>query len=158
MKIIKGDLISLALAGEFDVIAHGCNCMSTQASGIAKQMVANFQTNNHTLYPLENPLLKGHINKLGQIQFAERAPGVIVVNMYTQYRYGRNYTDGQYKPIDYEALKLCCKKLNHIFAGQKVGLPWIGTGLAGGDKSIVEQIFKDTLTDVDLTIVEYEKV
>jgi hypothetical protein len=42
-KEIKGDLIALALAGEFSVIAHGCNCFSTQKSGIAKYMVEHFE-------------------------------------------------------------------------------------------------------------------
>ncbi len=26
MPVIKGDLVKLALAGQFDVIVHGCNC------------------------------------------------------------------------------------------------------------------------------------
>ena len=34
-KEIEGNLISLALAGNFDVIAHGCNCFCTMQSGIA---------------------------------------------------------------------------------------------------------------------------
>ena len=41
---VKGDLIEMALAGDFDVIAHGCNCFCKQRSGIAKQMVENFST------------------------------------------------------------------------------------------------------------------
>lgn len=35
MKTIKGDLIQLALANEFDVIIHGCNCFCTMGKGIA---------------------------------------------------------------------------------------------------------------------------
>ena len=42
MKIITGDLISLALAGEFDVIVHGCNCFCVMGAGIAKQMFKTF--------------------------------------------------------------------------------------------------------------------
>ena len=38
MKIIKGDLIKLALQGEFDVIVHGCNCFCTMGAGIAKSI------------------------------------------------------------------------------------------------------------------------
>lgn len=33
MKIIKGDLIKLALDGKFDVIIHGCNCFAQWEQG-----------------------------------------------------------------------------------------------------------------------------
>ncbi|MGJ4995019.1 hypothetical protein ACQR0Z_11425 [Bradyrhizobium sp. HKCCYLS3077] len=38
MKIIKGDLIKLALDGHIDVIVHGCNCQCTMGAGIAKSI------------------------------------------------------------------------------------------------------------------------
>lgn len=37
MKRIEGDLIKLALAGEFDVVVHGCNCFCKMGAGFAKQ-------------------------------------------------------------------------------------------------------------------------
>ena len=42
MKYIKGDLIKLALTGNFEVIAHGCNCMCTMGAGIAKTIKSEF--------------------------------------------------------------------------------------------------------------------
>ena len=41
-KEVKGDLIKLTLEGEFDVIAHGCNCFCTMGSGIAVAMKNTF--------------------------------------------------------------------------------------------------------------------
>ena len=38
MNIVKGNLVTLALAGEFDVIIHGCNCFNTMGSGVAKDI------------------------------------------------------------------------------------------------------------------------
>ena len=38
MKIIEGDLIQLALDGEFDLIIHGCNCFCSMGAGIAKSI------------------------------------------------------------------------------------------------------------------------
>jgi O-acetyl-ADP-ribose deacetylase (regulator of RNase III) len=35
MKTVVGDLIQLALNGEFDVIIHGCNCQCVMGKGIA---------------------------------------------------------------------------------------------------------------------------
>lgn len=160
MKIVKGDLISMALSGEFDVIGHGCNCLSTQGAGIAKQMVATFGTDK---FPME---LRGRaFTKLGNIDYQikslflgpDHTKELRVVNMYTQYRYGKNHSDGDIKPIDYDALALCFKKLNHLFSGKKIGLPWIGCGLAGGSKEIVKGLMEKHLTDVDLIVVEYNK-
>ena len=60
---------------------------------------------------------------------------LVVVNSYTQYNYGKNHTDGVSKPLDYEALTMCMRKINHTFKGKRIGLPQIGAGLAGGDGS-----------------------
>ena len=85
-------------------------------------------------------------------------PYLIVVNSYTQYKYGSNHIDGVKKPIDYEALTLCMRKINHIFAGKHIGLPGlIGCGLAGGKEEIVKEIIKKELKDCDVTIVYLNK-
>ena len=181
MKIIKGNLITLALAGEFDVISHGCNCFCTMGAGIAPHMAKAFGVDKYTR---ENEFYKGDYNKLGTISygahilnwgsnlpFAENnnlddtlwreikkrtadLTYVEVVNSYTQYGFGRNHDGGSQTPLDYVALELCMQKINHTFKGKRVGLPWIGCGLAGGDKNRVREILERTLTDVELTIVE----
>lgn len=155
---IDGDLIELALDGKFDAIAHGVNCMCTQKSGIAPQMVKAFNTDK---YDLENPhLYKGDINKLGQIEhFATRLKNmkwVSVVNAYTQYNYGKNHIDGSDKPLDYQALTLCMRKMNNVFKGQHIGLPRIGAGLAGGDWDLIKFIIQDELKDCKITVVNYK--
>lgn len=35
---VVGDLLDLALKGEFNVIVHGCNCNCTMNSGVAKAL------------------------------------------------------------------------------------------------------------------------
>lgn len=164
MNKIKGDLIALAKKGEFDVIAHGCNCFCKQKSGIAKQMVEYFQTNYYNgtdcgipfeEFALENPYTEGDINKLGQIEWEHRVvpsgKHLYVVNCYTQYRYGK---DPKTVYLDYEALALCMRKINHVFKGQHLGIPKIGCGLAGGNWEVVEQILINTLKDIKVTVVE----
>lgn len=160
MKVIKGDLIQMALKGDFDVIAHGCNCFCTQGAGIAKQMAKTFKTNNPVFFPSEDISTRGSINKLGNIEYwcfdiNKKNQKVFVVNAYTQYKYGVNSLGEA--PLDYSALDLCFQKINHAFAGWSVGLPLIGCGLAGGDEETVIAMMKDRLKDVDLTVVEYKK-
>jgi len=42
LHAIKGNLITLAKKGEFDVIVHGCNCLNVMGAGIAKQIKKTF--------------------------------------------------------------------------------------------------------------------
>ena len=42
MKTLQGDLIALAQAGAFDVIAHGCNCFCTMGRGIVGSIKVHF--------------------------------------------------------------------------------------------------------------------
>lgn len=150
-KIVKGDLIELAKQGEFDVISHGCNCWCVMASGIAPIMDNNFDCG---AFALERRKFRGVINKLGQIDYEFNDQfNIYVVNSYTQYAPGTPdpITD---IPLNYSALEMCMRKIGHIFKGKRIGLPWIGCGLAGGDKLEVEVIIRQELKDCDVTIVE----
>ena len=175
-KEISGCLIELAKSGAFDIIAHGVNCFCTQKSGLAPQMVNAFETDT---FKLEHPKYKGDIRKLGNIDYKlffqekEKFGGkwvqyhdevnfttgkqLVVINAYTQFKYGRNQADGVKNPLDYEALTLCMRKINHTFVGKKIGLPKIGSNLAGGDWNIIKEIIKKELKDCDVTVVIYNK-
>lgn len=150
---VNGDLIALALEGKFDVIAHGCNCFCRMQRGLAPQMNKFFYCNEPEIYPLEHRKYEGDINKLGQIEYTKigNTNSPYVVNAYTQYHW-----DSQGKPLDYDALCLCLKKINHIFKGKLIGLPKIGAGLAGGDWDRIKQCIKHWMKDVDVTVVIYE--
>lgn len=170
-KEIKGDLIELALEGQFNIIVHGCNCFCTMGSGIAVAMKNTFHCDT---FESEAPGLKGDINKLGNIDYEyftdkidyirKSNPNdlqngdifVIVVNAYTQYYYGQN-SPGCNQPLDYSALALCLRKINHIFAGKHIGLPQVGCGLAGGDWSLVKKLIQKELIDCNVTVVIYNK-
>lgn len=166
---VDGDLIQLAKERKFDVIVHGCNCLSNMGAGIAPQMAKAFGCNT-----FEMELWGPTIEKLGNIDYetvvlGENAiwrlndyknnrnePELIVVNAYTQYRYGKNHADGSSKPLDYEALTLCMRKINETFKGKHIGLPKIGAGLAGGNWNKIQQIIKYTLRDCKVTVVNYK--
>lgn len=168
-KEIKGDLINLARGGMFDVIVHGCNCFCTQKSGIAASMAKTFGTDK---FPMEKLSSASDIRKLGNIDYKsfkvsqmsihdadhtgietqELKYHLTVVNAYTQYYYSRTK-----KPLDYEALTLCMRKINKIFKGENIGLPQIGSGLAGGDWNRIKKIIQKELIDCNVTVVIYNK-
>jgi O-acetyl-ADP-ribose deacetylase (regulator of RNase III) len=176
IREINGDLIELAKEGQFDVISHGCNCFCTMGAGIAPQMAKAFGCDR---FPMEDSKYRGDINKLGTIDYQSQlitpiwkpiklagveiqAPDfgghpIIVVNSYTQYRYGRNHADGDKTPIDYEALTLCMRKINALFPNKTIGLPKIGAGLAGGDWNRIKGIIEKELKDMNVIIVNYKK-
>lgn len=197
---IEGDLIQLSFEGKFDLIVHGCNVFCTQKAGIAKSMVKAFHTDK---FKMEDSQYKGDINKLGNIDYQHQylwfdhpnakegyavpmghksqnqknVKDIYVVNAYTQFMYGTYHSGGVEKPLDYEALRLCLRKINHIFKGKHIGLPAIGCGLAGGIwdfntanlnlvdydeflmgfKKDVKTIIQEELADMDVTIVHYKK-
>jgi O-acetyl-ADP-ribose deacetylase (regulator of RNase III) len=142
----KGDLIVEAKAGAFDVIGHGCNCYCNMGAGIAVPMAKVFGADK---YVMERGSYKGDYNKLGQIDFghthADNGKYLYVVNCYTQFRPG--------KDLDYDALRLCLRKLNREFRGMHVGLPKIGCGLAGGDWNTVSAMIKEEMKDCKVTVV-----
>lgn len=168
---IQGDLIKLAKEAKFDVIAHGCNCHSQMGAGLAPQMAKAFGCDKFEMeswgstieklgcIDFETLVLgKNSIWRLADADNKEGEPELAVVNAYTQYNYGRNHSDGDLKPIDYEALTLCMRKMNKIFAGKHIGLPQIGAGLAGGNWNRIKNIIQTELVDCKVTVVIYNKL
>ena len=147
MKIVNGDLIKLALNGEFDVIIHGCNCFNTMGAGIAKQIKNQFPE----AYAVDCTTLKGDKNKLGTITIANIERNNIkfdIVNGYTQYSFG-------YSTANYNAIRLVMQRVKYLYSGKRIGYPLIGAGLAGGDWNIISSIINNELQDEDHTCVKY---
>lgn len=147
MKIIVGDLITLAKKGEFDVITHSCNCFCRMKRGIAPILASFFGCDK---FPMEDPSKEGDINKLGMIDY-KKCGQTIVVNSYMQFHWKEPSKYGI--PFDYAACRLCLRKINRIFPNKKIGLPMIGCGLAGGDPKTVLRIINDELVDCDVSLV-----
>ncbi len=148
-KKVTGDLFLLTDSGLFDAIAHGCNCLCNMGAGIAVPMKQRYGVDK---FPMESFQFKGDFKKLGNIE-GKKIGDLMVFNCYTQYNYGRNHASGDKKPLDYEALTLCLRKLNQEMKGKRVGLPLIGGGLAGGDSFKIIEIMKEELKDCDVTLV-----
>lgn len=147
MKTIKGDLIKLAQAGEFDVIVHGCNCFHTMGAGIAKQIRLAFP---HA-YDIDRETNYGDPDKLGRISSTFRKDGLVIVNAYTQFAPGKEVSKDLYANIEN-----CFRLIKNLYYGQKIGVPWIGAGIAGGDWNKIYEIISRVMIDQDITAVEYQ--
>lgn len=148
MKHIKGDLIKFAKDGYFDLIAQGNNCFNTWGAGIALQMKSAFPE----AYKVDMNTIKAHMRKLGNYTQYQYPSGLIVLNMYTQYRPGSN-------PLEqnYAAIESCFSTLAQEYPNKKIGIPAIGSGLAGGDFNTIWNIIEEETKDLDITMVIYER-
>lgn len=167
---VNGDLFDFCKRGEFDVVCQGNNCQNIQGGGIAPLFVKHFGTDK---FKMESSEYEGDINKLGTIDAVGLIEGekkveyldlenfkdgdLIVVNCYTQFGLGRNHQNGSNIPVDYDAVRMCFKKINYKFKGMRIGFPQICAGLGGADWSIISGYMKELLTDCTVTVVIYEK-
>jgi O-acetyl-ADP-ribose deacetylase (regulator of RNase III) len=153
MRTVEGDLIKLAMDKHFDVIAHGCNCFNTMGAGIAGQIARIFPE----AAAVDRRTKHGDKGKLGTITIAEigREKWLTVVNCYTQYDLAKGPGEDV---VDYNAVNRCMVAIAKTFPKKRVGLPMIGSGLAGGDWPRIERIIEQTLAShVDVTIVQFKK-
>lgn len=149
MDVVRGDLIQLALDGEFDVVVHGCNCQCVMGAGIAKAIRKAFPA----AFAADQATPKGDRAKLGTISLATveaASREITVVNAYTQFHWrGR-------KPLaDYDAIRSSFAAVRTAFSGKRIGYPKIGAGLAGGDWSVISSIIDEELAGLQHTLVEY---
>lgn len=155
----KGNLLNLAEAGEFDIVVQGCNCFNTMGGGIAREIRERYPE----VAAVDSETVRGDYNKLGTwtegyAWFNERgddADNFIIINAYTQY----NMSTGE-DVFEYTAFQLILQKLAHEFPGKRIGFPYIGMGLAGGDKDIIMPMLewfaeKHAETNGTATLVEF---
>ncbi len=130
----KGNLLDLAEAGEFDVVVQGCNCFNTMGGGIAREISERYPV----VASVDMETLRGDYRKLGNWTECDAGETnrFTIINAYTQYNMSQG-TD----VFEYIAFQLILEKLAFAFPGKRFGLPYIGCGLAGGEKeTIVDMI------------------
>lgn len=159
LKHASGDLIALAKDGQFDVIVHGCNCFCTMGSGIAGQVREQIPD----AYSVDQYTVRGDYNKLGTYTKAQHefknGARIAVVNAYTQYDFNRGGDNNDM--FEYSSFALILQKLAHEYPRSRMGFPYIGMGLAGGDQETIIGMLEDfaqalSRTGGTVTLVEYQ--
>lgn len=124
MKTVKGNLIAMGKAGDFDIIVHGCNCFCVMGGGLAPQIAQNFPDAQLA----DNETIRGDAGKLGTYTIG-MGGRLVILNAYTQYSTSKNGED----VFEYTAFQRVLDKISARFGKWRIGLPMIGMGLAGGD-------------------------
>jgi O-acetyl-ADP-ribose deacetylase (regulator of RNase III) len=160
----KGNLLAMAQAGQFDVIVHGCNCQADMGGGIAAQIAAQYprvqaadaQAHRNAGFPAAG-LLGNYSSVEVGYGYEHNDPdndyNFFIVNGYTQLNGGSG-------TFSYAALELVLMKVAAEFSGQRIGLPYIGCGIAGGDQNKIVDIFqlfaiKAAKDGTTVTLVEF---
>jgi O-acetyl-ADP-ribose deacetylase (regulator of RNase III) len=160
-RVVKGDLVELAKAGEFDVIIHGCNCFHTMGAGIARQLAEAFPGPHGPAYVDMHETGFGDENKLGSFSTAKGTTNdggsFYILNAYTQYT---TASGSNTSPVDYSAIRdvfrAIATKVVTPASGLRVGYPAIGAGLAGGNWDRISAIIDEEFRNIDHTYVLYD--
>jgi O-acetyl-ADP-ribose deacetylase (regulator of RNase III) len=137
LKHAKGNLIDMAENGDFDIIVQGCNCFNTMGGGIAREIRERYPH----VAAVDGKTRRGDYNKLGtwtseNVILKNGTITFDIINAYTQYNMSQG-TD----VFEYTAFQLILEKLVHAYGTKRIGFPYIGMGLAGGDSAyIIAQI------------------
>lgn len=149
IEYVKGDLF----AGDHPVIAHGVNCQGVMGSGVAKLVKEKYPE----VYKSYKELCDRYSEKswmmrplLGGIQLVPIINGPVVINCFTQNKYGSG------KQVSYDAVDSCFKDIAVYLedTDEYLAIPKIGAGLGGGEWSIIEAIIKHHLKDVHVKVYE----
>jgi O-acetyl-ADP-ribose deacetylase (regulator of RNase III) len=153
MKIIykKGDLFQCPES----VIIHGCNTQGVMGAGVAK-LIKEIYPRAYQIYKkavLERKRVPNARPILGEVIWAVCGDKVIG-NAITQEFYGRDVTGRPY--CDYDAVRSCMKQINDNVRPleDRVAMPKIGAGLAGGDWDIIAQIIEEESTRFQPVVYE----
>lgn len=169
-EIIKGDLFDPA--HNFDALAQGVNTQGLMGAGIAvvfrNRDEAMYQSYRslcdkfgealaglvHTFVP-DLVLKKGPMydKKDGTISsFSSYYEPPVIYNMFSQVMPGKN---GDYRLLQQAAITVL---MNAEADGyNRVGLPWIGCGIAGLEKHNVEHIFRKVFSESHVKFVLVEQ-
>lgn len=153
LKHAKGDLVAMGKAQEFDIIVQGCNCFNVMGSGIAKQIRAECPD----AWLADQETLAGDRNKLGRYTIG-MAGRLVVLNAYTQYTTAKHPGDDVF---EYAAFEDVLDRISNRFGKWRIGLPYIGMGLAGGNPKRIMPAIEQFAAQVaaqggSVTLVEFE--
>lgn len=129
----KGDLFM----GDESFIAHGCNAMGVMGAGFAAQIRDRFPG----AYDYYRFLYVTSGLRLGEV-YAYSEKGKTILHCITQVTYGRSGVH-----VSYDAIRDCMNEINYLYPGERVAMPQIGAGLAGGDWNEISKIIQEESTN-----------
>lgn len=140
-----GDVFDELKAG--DIFVHGCNAQGVMGSDIAKIVKERFPEvyQEYKNCPFNNIL--------GSIT-CKKIDNILYINAVTQKYYGRDVTKVY---VDYDIVKTVMMEIITIaieFGYNRVVFPFIGSGLANGNREVLLDIFRSLFDTASTSTVE----
>lgn len=157
LKIVKGDIFDPKLDKVSRVIVHGCNAQGVMGSGIAKTIRGMYPEvyEDYKDYEEYNGLC------LGDVIQTIIHPRLRIASIISQEYYGR---DPNVVYVNYRALESALKSIVRHYKTKnevqgtniEIHLPFIGGGLANGDREYLLEAFNSIFANVDATLFVLE--
>lgn len=150
---VKGDATAPVKSTPIGIIVHCCNDIGAWGAGFVLALSRRWHS------PEQN-YLDAERYRLGDVQFVQVQPDLIVANMIGQH--GCGFRPDGTPPIDYPAIRSCLDKVREeidLLGGPSVAsvhAPRFGSGLAGGDWNVIEQIVIDELCAYGISVTIYD--
>lgn len=141
----KGDL----LEAQEPIIAHSVNAQNKFGAGLAKQISEKYP------FVKEQYLKYGVTNswEIGDIQYVY-VGDKFIANCCTQEFYGRYKDYNDYNSYYKVFIELACFCERHHF--ETIGIPRMGSGLAGGEWSKIEKILRNCISHKPIEFHVYD--
>lgn len=149
ITIVNKSIFDAFIQNEIQILAHQANCFHTMGAGIARKIKYTFPE----AYKADCNTKYADKNKLGTLSYAFYPhSSKYVVNLYGQYRYGREKQHTCYQSLTNSLLML--KSYRQSWSDELgkplyLGLNYkIGCNNAGGDWNIVYNIINSVFSDI----------
>lgn len=147
----EGNLLDMFDEGQFDAIAHGCNCRGIMGAGIAASIAKRYPEAKEVDEKFSSFHALTPYIMLGEVSIADIEGKGFIFNFYTQLNPGR-VKDHEKFLIDLE----CCLSEVEFFFNYKqctLGIPKIGAGIAGIPWRLIERTISEFIENSELNIV-----
>lgn len=148
IKYQIGNLVDEIKTNRFDVLVHGCNCFSTMGAGVALYLRKAVPE----IFDIDKSNPDTPNARLGKITYTVIQNNPVIVNAYTQFNFR-----GSGVLADYNAIKSAMTRIYNQFGGQRIAMPLIGAGLAGGDWTKIASIIEEVFDNQDVTVIILER-
>ncbi len=157
MRVVLGNIVTLARNGEFDAVIHATNCFCDMSQGVAAELVAAFPA----VAEADQATISGDVTKIGTCSVAEinlDEMGIEhfrVFNAYTQYSSRANGlgTDR----IEFDSIRSCLLTVKAaLLPGSRIGYSFNGPGLVRRDWVRMERLIIQVMAGYNNVAVHQE--